>query len=49
MEYEEPIRDMIQSAPSRFGFEDITGLPWTETDFPADLDKAQALLPRLVA
>ena len=49
MEYEEPIRDMIQSAPSRFGFEDITGLPWTEIDFPADVAKAQALLPRLVA
>ena len=38
MEYEEPIRDMImQSAPDRFGFEDITGLPWTEIDFPEDV------------
>ena len=50
MEYEEPIRDMIQqSPPGRFGYEDITGLPWTEIDFPEDLVKANLLLPRLVA
>jgi choline kinase len=48
MEYEEPIRDMIiASAAERFGFEDITGLPWTEIDFPDDVVKAQALLPEL--
>jgi choline kinase len=47
MEYEEPIRDMIiASAPNRFGFEDISGLPWTEIDFPEDI--AKALLPELV-
>jgi choline kinase len=49
MEYEEPIRDMIiASAADRFGFEDITGLPWTEIDFPADVVKAQALVAELV-
>jgi choline kinase len=49
MEYEEPIRDMIMaSAADRFGFEDITGLPWTEIDFPEDVVKARALLPELV-
>ena len=49
-EYEEPIRDMImQAAPGRFGFEDISGLPWTEIDFPEDVVKAEALLPRLAA
>ncbi len=49
MEYEEPIRDMIiASTPTRFGFEDITGLPWTEIDFPEDVVKARALLPELV-
>jgi choline kinase len=49
MEYEEPIRDMIlQSPPGRFGFEDISGLPWTEIDFPEDVEKARALLPELV-
>lgn len=50
MEYEEPIRDMIRaSTPERFGFEDISGLPWTEIDFPEDVVKAEALLPELVA
>ena len=50
LEYEEPIRDMLmQSAPDRFGFEDITGLPWTEIDFPEDVVKATALLPELAA
>lgn len=50
MEYEEPIRDMMQSSPpDRFGFEDISGLPWTEIDFPEDVAKASGLLPRLVA
>jgi choline kinase len=50
MEYEEPIRDMIlASPPDRFGFEDISGLPWTEIDFPEDVAKAQALLPKLAA
>jgi choline kinase/phosphatidylglycerophosphate synthase len=48
-EYEEPIRDMVmQTAPDRFGFEDITGLPWTEIDFPEDVVKATALLRELV-
>ncbi len=50
MEYEEPIRDMIlASAADRFGFEDISGLPWTEIDFPEDILKANDLLPKLVA
>lgn len=50
MEYEEPIRDMIlASSADRFGFEDISGLPWTEIDFPEDVVKAQALLPLLTA
>jgi len=49
MEYEEPIRDMIlASAADRFGFEDISGLPWTEIDFPEDVVKARALLPELL-
>jgi choline kinase len=50
MEYEEPIRDMIiASAADRFGFEDISGLPWTEIDFPEDVVKARALLPELAS
>lgn len=50
LEYEEPIRDMMQAAlPGLFRYEDITGLPWTEIDFPEDVAKASGLLPRLVA
>lgn len=50
MEYEEPIRDMIISArPDRFDFEDISGLPWTEIDFPEDIAKAAALASDLAA
>ncbi len=49
-EYEEPIRDMIMaSLPGRFGFEDISGLPWTEIDFPEDVAKARGLLRTLSA
>jgi len=48
MEYEEPIRDMIMSSPGdRFGFEDISGMPWTEIDFPEDVVKANALLAKI--
>jgi len=49
MEYEEPIRDMILARPDgSFGFEDVTGLPWTEIDFPEDVERARSLLPALV-
>ena len=48
LEYEEPIRDMIlHSAPGRFGYEDISGLPWTEIDFPEDVTKANAIVAAL--
>jgi choline kinase len=47
--YEEPLRDVILEAPDVFGFEDITGLPWIEIDFPEDLRRAHTeILPRLV-
>ena len=49
LEYEEPIRDMILDTPNRFGFEDVTGLPWTEIDFAEDVEKARGLLPLLAA
>ena len=39
---------IIASAGDRFGFEDISGLPWTEIDFPEDIVKARALLPELL-
>lgn len=43
MEYEEAIRDMILADAGAFGFEDISGLAWTEIDFPEDVAKAHAL------
>jgi choline kinase len=49
LEYEEAIRDMILASPDTFGFEDITGLPWTEIDFPADVRRAESeILPKLL-
>ena len=40
---------MILDHPGRFGFEDISGLPWTEIDFPEDVAKANLLLPELTS
>lgn len=49
--YEEAIREILLSAPAgRFAVEDITGLPWIEIDFPADLARARnEILPRIEA
>jgi choline kinase len=48
--YEEPIRDLVLENPARFGFVDITGLPWIEIDFPRDVQRARLeILPRLAA
>ena len=38
--YEEAIRDLLMATPHLFHFEDITGLPWIEIDFPADVERA---------
>jgi choline kinase len=46
--YEEAIRDLLLEAPEVFGYEDITGLPWIEIDFPEDIQRAQnKILPQL--
>jgi choline kinase len=46
--YEKPMRDVILAADA-FGFEDATGLPWIEIDFPEDLRRARLeILPRLL-
>jgi len=49
-EYEEPLRDLIlTSAPDVFGYEDISGLPWSEIDFALDAVRARAtIVPRLI-
>jgi 2-aminoethylphosphonate-pyruvate transaminase len=47
-EYEAAIRDLIIAHPSRFGYADVSDLPWTEIDFEADVARArQEILPRL--
>jgi len=47
-EYEAAIRDLILLHPDRFGYEDISDLPWTEIDFETDVTRArQDILPRL--
>lgn len=39
---ESPLRDVLLSEPKgTFWIEDITGLPWIEIDFPADLIRAR--------
>jgi choline kinase len=51
LEYEEAVRDMVLAHGGRgFGFEDISGLPWIEIDFPEDAQRAEAaVLPNLIA
>jgi 2-aminoethylphosphonate-pyruvate transaminase len=47
-EYEAAIRDLILAHPNRFGYADISDLPWTEIDFETDVVRArQEILPRL--
>ena len=44
--YDDVLRAMVLAA--RFGFEDVTGIPWTEIDFPGDLVRARTeVLPAI--
>lgn len=46
--YEEILREELLEHPERFGWEDVTGLPWIEIDFPEDVVRArEEILPRL--
>jgi choline kinase len=45
--YEEVIRDLVLDSPALFGYEDITGLPWLEIDFPDDVIKAERLVAEI--
>ncbi|MDP6786377.1 MAG: phosphocholine cytidylyltransferase family protein [Rhodospirillales bacterium] len=49
--YEEAVRDvLVDEPPGTFGYEDITGIPWIEIDFPSDLLRAEKqILPRILA
>lgn len=44
--YDDVLRKLVQAG--RFGHEDVTGLPWTEIDFPQDVEHATAeVLPAI--
>lgn len=46
--YEEAIRDMVLAQSQPLAFEDITGTPWIEIDFPDDVRRAHDdILPRI--
>lgn len=45
--HEEAIRDLLREASQRFEVADVTGAPWIEIDFPADVARAQEILPLL--
>ena len=47
-QYEEAIRDLLLIYPEQFGYEDVTGIPWIEIDFPEDIERAQnEIIPKL--
>ena len=46
---EDVVAAIIRAANPPFGFEDATGLPWIEIDFPEDVERADTdILPKLV-
>lgn len=46
--YEEAIRDLLLEDATQFGYEDVTGVPWIEIDFPEDIERAQKeIIPAL--
>ncbi len=48
MPYEEVIRKSLLKSPEKFGFEDISGVPWIEIDFPEDIERAhREIIPKL--
>ena len=43
--YEAVLRDLLlEAAPGTFGYEDVTGLPWIEIDFPEDVQRAEKVI-----
>ena len=46
----ETLRDLILERSQVFQIVDVTGAPWLEIDFPADLERAnREVLPRLLS
>ena len=42
--HEDAIRQLLLKQPEMFGFEDVSGMPWIEIDFPEDLIKAESMI-----
>lgn len=48
--HEEALRNVLLAQPESFGFEDVSGLPWIEIDFPEDVVRASdQILPAIRA
>jgi choline kinase len=48
MPHEEAVRDLLLERSQHFEVTDVTGLPWIEIDFPADVERAtREILPQL--
>lgn len=48
--HEEVLRELLLAEPDRYGYEDVTGLPWLEVDFPEDVERAvKDVLPAIEA
>jgi len=46
--HEEALRNVLLRYPEKFGFEDVSGLPWIEIDFPEDVVRAgEEVLPAI--
>ena len=46
--HEEALRNVLLARPDWFGFEDVTGYPWIEIDFPEDVIRAnEQVLPAI--
>ncbi len=46
--HEEALRNVLLADTGSFGFEDVTGLPWIEIDFPEDVERAsEDILPAI--
>ena len=46
---EDVVATVIRATSPPFGFEDVTGLPWIEIDFPEDVERAETeILAKLV-
>ncbi len=48
--HEEALRNVLLAHPDRFGYEEVSGLPWIEIDFPEDVVRAEEeILPAIRA